>query len=218
MGKKISIGQVRKFFGEFADAIPDDLDFDLAQEWADKMQSVMPYVLRTMPNDVLAALNTTNVSLQAVNIAKPLALAIPHYPSTDEPFPLTIATPFTGIDMVRLDGFSDWKKWKFSGKEIILPQTNQFKLVQIGYQPNWEAVKAALAHHGIIPQGQWRRAFKEAYPHHDGKGPIGVADASWVSPHGPVRFPSVYSDGATDFYWTAYDFRVSWRWLVAVQA
>ena len=43
------------------------------------------------------------------------------YPVDDEVFTLTIATPFTGMEMVRDDGFKAWQEWKFIGQEIADP-------------------------------------------------------------------------------------------------
>ena len=192
---------------EFAAHIPDDMDFDLAQEWGDNLHKVMPVILRNFkPWDVLAAFEAS----------KPL-LAIPPYPAVGDEFDLTIAKPLTGLDIVTRFGY-DQKGWKFNGKEVKGPQTKKFKLVSIGAQPNFEAVKAALVKHGMIPEGQWCAAFKKAFPQPDGNGSIGVADASWVDPHGSAYFPYVYTDGDLYFRWIDYDFFAFWRWLVEVQA
>ena len=139
------------------------------------------------------------------------------YPAVGVEFDLTIAEPFTGIEMVRRFGY-DPTGWKFNGEEIAMPQTKRFKLVSIGAQPNFEAVKADLAKHGAIPDGQWLDAFKKAFPQPDGKGPIGVAKASWVSPSGGAHFPCVSTGGDLYFVWTDSGFHARLRWLVEVQA
>jgi len=139
------------------------------------------------------------------------------YPALNEVFELAIIQPFTGLEMVRNDGYTNWQEWRFTGREIFVPQKKKFKLVTIGYQLNFDAVTKELAKHGAIPQGQWRTAFKKAFPSPDGKGPIGIADASWVGPHGFVRFPCVDSGGHPYFHWTAFDFDDGWRWLVEVK-
>ena len=139
------------------------------------------------------------------------------YPALNEVFELAIIQPFTGLEMVRNDGYTNWQEWRFTGREIFVPQKKKFKLVTIGYQLNFDAVTKELAKHRAILQGQWRTAFKKAFPSPDGKGPIGIADASWVGPHGFVRFPCVDSGGHPYFHWTAFDFDDGWRWLVEVK-
>jgi len=152
-----------------------------------------------------------NLCADAIEDAVRKIPEFPTYPKDGEVFELSIKEPFTGLQMVKDDGFTG--NWQFTGQEIIEPQTKRFKLVSIGYQPNFEAVKTELAKHGKIPQGQWRKAFKKAYPKTDGS-PIGVADASWVRSSGSVRFPYVYSDGDEYFYWPGHVFNDDWRWLV----
>jgi len=138
------------------------------------------------------------------------------YPAIGETFELTIDQSLTGLEMVKNDRYADWRKWRFTGGEILVPQKKKFKLVAIGYQPSLEAVTKELAKHGEIPQGQWRTAFEKAFPNPDGKGPIGIADASWVSPGGSTYFPYLGSDGNSDFVWPDY-FVTYWRWLVEVK-
>lgn len=84
------------------------------------------------------------------------------YPQDGEVFELSITEPFTGLQMITDEGFTG--TWRFTGQEIAEPQTRKFKLVSIGYQPSFEAVKEELARHGKIPQGQWRKAFKKGLP------------------------------------------------------
>lgn len=142
-------------------------------------------------------------------------LVVPTYPANGEVFELSITKPIDGHQMVCDDGLSNWWKWKFNGK-IATSRTGKFKLVLIDYQPNFQAVKRELAKYGTIPQGQWRSVFKKKYPQPDGKGPIGIVDASWVNPDGCVCFPYIYTDGGERFRWTDGDFDDRWRWLVEV--
>jgi len=111
------------------------------------------------------------------------APAIPQYPPNNEKFELTV------------DGQTKW-----------------FMLVNVGYQPNWESLQAALTPHGSATGESERAAFKKKFPQADGKGPIGFTKI----PRGSARFPCVRTDGDLYFYWTAYDFNARWRWLVEV--
>lgn len=139
-------------------------------------------------------------------------------PDVGVEFELTIDGDATDpFGMVRNDGY-DPEGWEHKGSRVTGRQARRFKLVQVGRQPNLEAVRRALALYGDIPEGQWREAFKAAYPTPDCKGPIGVADPSWVLPDGSRDFPYL-SDGfsrwLSDFFWTAGRYVDGWRWLVA---
>lgn len=74
-----------------------------------------------------------------------------------------------------------------------------------------------LAIHGRVPEGQWREAFKTSFPKHDGKGPVGVADASWKGPLCVPCFPCIDEDGDSGFDWMYAGFSDDWRWLVEVK-
>lgn len=141
------------------------------------------------------------------------------YPPVGEVFELTLDGDDPAndpIEMVRQDGHGESQKWEFRGRRVVGVQIRHFKLVQIGYQPNFEAVLRELGMHGTIPEGQWREAFKVNYET-DGKGPVGIADSFWVDPDGDANFPYVSTVGRSLFYWTARAFDdVCWRWLVAV--
>ncbi len=152
-----------------------------------------------------------------VSVKPELALATHPYPVLGVSFDLAIAEHFTNLEMVRRFGHNP-KGWQFNGTKIVVPQTRKFKLVSIGAQPNFEAVKAVLAQHGTIPEGQWCDAFKKAFPQPDGKGSVGVADAVWVYPSGDAGFPYVGADGVPGFVWTVGGFDADWRWLVEMQA
>lgn len=136
------------------------------------------------------------------------------YPANGE-FNLSIPEPFTGLEMVSKNGFTG--SWRFIGQEITAPQAKRFKLVTIGRQPNFEAVKTKLAEHGAIPQGQWCRALKRVYPKHCGEQ-IGVADASWLDPDNDTHFPFIDSDGVECFGRASPNsfFSANWWWLVEV--
>ncbi|MEQ1917854.1 MAG: hypothetical protein ABL955_01535 [Elusimicrobiota bacterium] len=131
---------------------------------------------------------------------------MPQYPADNEVFTLTIAKPFTGMDMVRDSGFKMWHEWKFVGQEITEPRTGRFKLVTIGRCID-----------GAIPQGQWRRALAAAYPKAVSDGPIGVADASWIEPSPTDQFPFILDEGEESFDHVEDMFDGTWRWLVEVK-
>ena len=137
------------------------------------------------------------------------------YPATGEVFELTLdgdAADVQPLKMVRRDGYAG--EWRHRGSTVKGQEARRFKLVEIGYCQDFEEVRRKLATHGAIPEGQWREAFKARYPRRDGKGPIGVADASWVSPGGDAGFPYVHTDGDSRFGWAGNGFGDSWRWLV----
>ena len=142
---------------------------------------------------------------------------MPDYPKDDEVFSLTIETPFTGLDMVRDDGFVNWQEWKFIGEEIAEPQTKRFKLVTIGRCIDFDMVKRKLAEHGAIPQGQWRRPLAKAFPKAISNGPIGISDASWVDPGPTDQFPFILDEGEESFDHVVDMFDGTWRWLVEVK-
>ena len=142
---------------------------------------------------------------------------IPVYPNVGEIFELTLdgdAPENQPLQMVRDFGYTG--KWRHNGPKVKGKQTRRFKLAQAGYQPNLDGVKSALPGSGSV-EGQWIKAFKAAYPQPDGKGPIGIADASWVGPDGGASFPIVDSDGVLYFHWAAFDRGDSWRWLVPAE-
>ena len=167
----------------------------------------------------LSAGDTLAQVLHVVRGNGSVTIASRPYPTVGEVFELTLNGNDPTIDpveMVRRDGYNDPERWRFTGARIAGEQARRFKLVEIGYQPNFDAVCSALKQHGEIPGGQWREVFKAAFGKPDGKGPIGFADPSWGDPHGSVGFPCVYAGGASVFRWADHDFHDDWRWLVGV--
>lgn len=146
-----------------------------------------------------------------------IAPAIPPYPAVGVEFELKLdfdAPEADPIAMVRADGYGSPEKWKFTGRKGSGIQTRCFKLVRVGACRDLDEVRQKLAQYGEAPEGQWREAFKAAYPKPDGQGPVGFADPSWVSPSGDVRFPFVRSVGGSLFVWAVDELGVNWRWLV----
>ena len=139
------------------------------------------------------------------------------YPADVVEFELTLdfdAPENQPLEMVRLDGYNP-EGWKFTGKKLSGIQIRRFKLVRVGHCLNLDEVRLKLAQYGReVPEGQWRQAFKAAYPNPDGNGPIGFADPSWVSPLGRASFPFVDSVGGSGFSWAGCGRGGRWRWLV----
>ncbi|MEK7139256.1 MAG: hypothetical protein AAB817_00985 [Patescibacteria group bacterium] len=138
-------------------------------------------------------------------------------PADGEKFELTLdfsAPEADPIQMVRGDGYDSPEKWQFTGEKLSGVQTRVFKLVRVGYCRNLDEVRQKLGQYGVVPEGQWRVAFKAVFPHHDGQGPIGFADPSWVGPNGYVLFWYLDSDSVSRFSWTEGGRGENWRWLV----
>ncbi len=66
----------------------------------------------------------------------------------------------------------------------------------------------------LIPEWYWCEAFKEMFPAPDGKGPVGVADPSWLDRSGWKHFPYLHQDGAYELWLAGDVFTEDWRWLV----
>lgn len=182
-------------------ALPRDITDELALEWAGKGEHL------TLMFSVLAQPPVARVS----GAEEPVR----NYPADDVEFELTLdgdAPENDPLEMVRR--VCNPKGWEFNGRKVSGVQTRAFKLVRVGACRNLDEVRQKLAQYGDIPEGQWRQAFKVAYPRPDGNGPVGIADSSWVDPNGGVFFPCVSSDGGSDFYWADFDHGVGWRWLV----
>jgi len=141
-------------------------------------------------------------------------------PADNEEFELTLE-PTDPMEMVVVSGYDPFR-WGFKGSEVSLPLTRRFKLVHVSYCFWVGEVQEKLRTHGSIPKGQWREAFKKAFPGSNG-GAIGFADPSWLRPDGHALFPVLDSYCET---WRS-DFRLNtevmgldwisyWRWLVEV--
>lgn len=139
----------------------------------------------------------------------------PVLPADGVEFELTLGT-IDPMEMVKGSDF-DPEGWEFTGFKIV-PQTRKFKLVRVGSCRNLDEVREKLAQHGSIPEGQWREAFKKAFPKNDGQGLIGFADLSWVNLLGVIVFPVLIEEGEawrSDFFLAGGDRDKDWRWLIA---
>lgn len=140
-----------------------------------------------------------------------------NYPKLGSVFELTIDGEIDPLEML-VSGEFDPSEWRFIGAFLAGKQTCRFKLVDVGRSDNISEVREKLTKHGSIPEGQWREAFKAAYPEPDGRGPIGIADISWVPPIGKATFPYINADGYCSFRWpVGYLLPEHWRWLVKVR-
>ncbi|MDO8435153.1 MAG: hypothetical protein Q7S89_00530 [bacterium] len=142
------------------------------------------------------------------------------YPAVGVVFELTLdgdAPENDPIEMVRGDGYEQPEQWRHEGKRVAGRQTHRFKLVQVEPCRNIHQVRAELLAYGKIPEGQWREAFKAAYPTPDGNGPIGIADPSWLQGFQSF-FPRITAGGSSRLDWAANGRDSDWRWLVEVSA
>lgn len=107
--------------------------------------------------------------------------------------------------------------WRHNGPMVTGQLTRRFKLVRVGGDcPNFQAVQEGLEAYGQH-EGQWIMAFRADFSQPDGRGPIGVADASWMSPYGNAHFPYVRTDGRLNFRKAHERQSARWRWLVPAE-
>ena len=194
-------------FIEFASVVlqqlPRDLEATEAQAWITNRQALARVLRHALvpPRDLMAGATTSDTR-------EP-------YPANGVIFELTLdGDAVDPADMPRRDGHGEG--WRYDdARRLTGTHTRRFLLVSVGYCKTFDELVRRLAKHGGIPEGQWRESFKDhACP--DGKGPIGIADASWGSPGGRALFPFVDSDGTSSFHWTSSDLNDCWRWLVEV--
>lgn len=183
---------------------PPELDQNTGLGWADDGE--------TMKRVLAEALLPKQDEIASVSVSTPSLK--PTYPAIGEVFELTLDGVLENepIEMVRRDGYNP-EGWKHTGKRVSGKQTRRFTLVSVSYSRTFDDLTRKLDEHGAIPEGQWREALKAAYQH-DGKGPVGIADSSWVFPDGGAYFPCVYASGHSDFRWAGRGFDDGWRWLV----
>lgn len=143
------------------------------------------------------------------------SVKLPHV-ADGEVFELTLdfdAPKNQPLQMVRSDGYDG--NWRHNGPTIKGVQTRRFKWVAVGYCRNFDELREKLAHHGRIPEGQWREAVKTKFQH-DGVHARGIADASWVGPYARAHYPCVRSGGDSGFGGIGFNFDDDERWLVEV--
>jgi hypothetical protein len=153
--------------------------------------------------------------LDAGNLA---TAASPTYPKVGDVFELTLdfeAPANEPMEMVEEFGYNS-AGWSYVGQPVTGKHTSRFKLVEVGYCSNIDKVKAKTEPFGKTPAGQWINAFKAAYPATDGKGPVGVADDSWIGANGRANYPYILAVGFQHFNYGGHVRGEDWRWLVEV--
>lgn len=141
-------------------------------------------------------------------------------PADGVEFELTMSKIIDPLEMVRAAGHKH-ELWKFRGRPDLIPRTARFKLVRIPCRMNFYNVPRSLIlmKYGFIPEGQWQEVFRTKYQLNDGRGPIGVPNASWVHLYDGVCFPIL--DGRRGEIWcpgfsrVRDNYGIFWRWLVA---
>ena len=145
-------------------------------------------------------------------------------PPDGEEFELVLETSPDALEMLKGNGYGcDPAGWKYIRKDFT-PGTRRFKLVRTtSHCRNLDEVLAQLGKENM-PEGVWREAFVQRSPLCDGKGSIGFADPSWISPDGHPLFPVLH---ASDEGWIHYfdhhcenpsgGHDTNWRWLVEVK-
>lgn len=188
----------------------------------DERNQVLEFVTATLavlPRGLSGAMMQRWIEMPVAERSAALrSVLISPWPKPGEVFQLTIngdASECDPIQMVCSDGYNESETWKHNGFKVEGQQTRRFKLVEVGYQPTFDAVQAELKKHGKIPRGQWREALKKNFPDAPGR-PVGISDASWVLPCGDPNFPFVNGDGGSNFDWAGGDFSEAWLWLVEV--
>lgn len=140
-------------------------------------------------------------------------------PADGTEFKLTMSEIINPLAMIYAAGHNP-ELLKFKGVLDMIPRTVKFKLVRIGCRTDFFHVPRALKRHGFIPEGQWREVLRKTYPLNDGRGPIGIPNASWVHLYDGACFPVL--DGLCGKIWhpgfsrVKNDYDASWRWLVQV--
>lgn len=149
-------------------------------------------------------------------------------PANGVKFQLTLKSSADPFGMFKNDGYCI-KGMKFTGAKIAPKTCRTFKLVQVGWCADLNGVRKKLKKHGSIPEGQWREAFKNAFPRYgsynpeNGPNPIGFPDPSWTRMdnfQNRAFFPVLFWDEEngkwhSDFLWTGLG--GNYRWLVRVR-
>jgi len=126
------------------------------------------------------------------------------------------------LDMVRTD-YQGLGGWRHNGQLLLRgSHTGQFQLIRLGDCYDLMEVLDRIANMRLEEApGQWREAFKQTFPHPDGKGNIGFADPMWLGPFNESGFPVLiqHPNAWASGYRHARrnqlsDFSASWRWLV----
>lgn len=140
------------------------------------------------------------------------------YPQDDQVFELTLRGSVSKNQPLRMVEctLGGPTGWRHQGPLVSGRKTRRFKLVRVGPCQNFQEVQERLKDYSQTA-GQWAKAFIAVFPSPDRKGPIGIADSSWVSPYSHAHFPYVRTKGGLNFYKADRKLSVRWRWLVMVK-
>lgn len=138
------------------------------------------------------------------------------FPQVNTVFELTASseiTPFFGL----IVDFGDTpSKWRSTAATVPAGTSKKFKLVAVGYQPNLDGVaRACNAQGGKDTNGCWMKVFNDTFGS-NGQNPVGVPDASWLSPDDSAYFPAVEGNDYRHFRWADFNRDGRWLWLVEV--
>lgn len=144
------------------------------------------------------------------------AHSIRSYPAIGEPFEIVFYGDYKGnqpLAIARRVGHCDG--WEHDGPLIEGRVIRLLRLVALKSALAFDELRAELVRqYGKVPEGQWVSGFKATFPKTDGKGPIGIADASWVAPDGHFNFLCVGRGGDMEFHRASGAFGPGWRWIV----
>lgn len=142
-------------------------------------------------------------------------------PADNELFQLTLDASKADPKAMLAEATWNTRHWKFVGKQTPGICTSSFKLVRLGRV--WSLADASAKAYVLgvnLAEGLWAEAFKAAYPHNEGTGPVvfGGATSEWVAP--PDDYPFYIFLREWDESWR-FEFRMhrdgydnDWRWLV----
>lgn len=142
-------------------------------------------------------------------------------PADGEIFELTLDGDDPASDpiymVIRVGYYGNAEGWQHHGPRVTGKQTRKFRLVGGCSGSTLDEVCAQLSTRGKTTEGQWREAFKTAYPkpNPDDDRPIGFPDPSWVDAHGNICYPTIRVGGWPDFEYAATVLAAErYRWLV----
>lgn len=144
------------------------------------------------------------------------AHCIRSYPLVGEPFEIVFYGDYGAnqpLELMRRTNY-DPKGWEHDGPLVEGRAIRLLRLVEFKTILTFDEVCAELCKQGTIREGQWASGFKATFPRSDGKGPIGVADASWKAPDGHLNFLYINRGGDLDLHRASGTFGPNWRWIV----
>ena len=127
---------------------------------------------------------------------------------------------FNPLEMVSNSGYMDSKQWYFNGEPLDGITIRGFELAPLqGVDVLGDAISLLSLEKRSVP-GQFISAFRSQFPEPGKKGPIGIADASWIDAKGNARFPYIDTDGKIGFAHVENleQYGNYWRWIVPILA